>query len=216
MIVRFGTKERYTSLCSWLEYDFLGKFPRSIWQQNRFLLEQSMSLQTIQPIDLSNAIKNGHPVNVVDVRTPVEFREAHLGCAKNMPLDRLDIKAIASNRGGSGDPLYVICRSGGRGKQACEALLSAGQTNIFNVEGGTLAWEQAGLPLVRGRKAISLERQVRVAAGAIVFTGAVLGYLLHPYWIGLSAFVGTGLVFSGVTDTCTMGLLLAKMPWNRV
>jgi rhodanese-related sulfurtransferase len=85
-----------------------------------------------------------------------------------------------------------------------------------SVDGGTQAWEAAGLPIVRGQKTISLERQVRIAAGSLVVLGAVLGYFVHPYFIGLSAFVGAGLVFAGVTDTCGMGMLLARMPWNKV
>ena len=83
------------------------------------------------------------------------------------------------------------------------------------MEGGITAWEQEGLPLVRGRKAISLERQVRIAAGSLVFAGAILGYLVNPVWIALSGFVGAGLVFAGVTDTCGMAMVLARMPWNN-
>ena len=75
---------------------------------------------------------------------------------------------------------------------------------------------ESGLPVVRGKKAISLERQVRIAAGLLVLLGAVLGWLVHPAFVGLSAFVGAGLVFAGVTDTCGMGMLLARMPWNQV
>jgi hypothetical protein len=75
---------------------------------------------------------------------------------------------------------------------------------------------ECGLPVVRGKKAISLERQVRIAAGLLVLLGALLGWLVHPALVGLSAFVGAGLVFAGVTDTCGMGLLLARMPWNQV
>ncbi len=78
-----------------------------------------------------------------------------------------------------------------------------------------LAWEQAGLSVTRGKKAISLERQVRIAAGLLVLIGVGLSFV-HPYWIGLSAFVGAGLTFAGITDTCGMGLLLARMPWNKV
>jgi len=78
-----------------------------------------------------------------------------------------------------------------------------------------LAWESAGLPLKRGAKMMSLERQVRIAAGALVFTGAVLGYFVNPAWIALSGFVGAGLVFAGITDTCGMGMLIARMPWNN-
>jgi hypothetical protein len=107
--------------------------------------------------------------------------------------------------------LYLICRSGSRGRQACAKFLAAGYTNISNVEGGTLACVECGLPVVRGKKTIALERQVRIAAGLLVVLGALLSWLIHPAFIGLAAFVGAGLVFSGVTDTCGMGLLLARM-----
>jgi rhodanese-related sulfurtransferase len=112
------------------------------------------------------------------------------------------------------EPLYVICRSGSRGQKACEQFQKAGFTNVQNVDGGTLACIDAGLPVVRGRKAISLERQVRIAAGSLVLAG-VLGSFVHPAAIGLAAFVGAGLIFSGITDTCGMGMLLARMPWNQ-
>jgi hypothetical protein len=78
-----------------------------------------------------------------------------------------------------------------------------------------LACQTVGLPLAQGKKAISLERQVRIAAGSLVLLGLVLGWLVHPYFLGLSAFVGAGLFFAGVTDTCGMGMLLARMPWNQ-
>jgi hypothetical protein len=85
---------------------------------------------------------------------------------------------------------------------------------VINIEGGTLSCEQTELPLVRGKKTISLERQVRIAAGSLVLLGLVLS-LTHPWFIGLSGFVGAGLIFAGITDTCGMGMLLARMPWNR-
>src|SRR5271157_3127554 len=88
--------------------------------------------------------------------------------------------------------------------------------NVVNVEGGTLEWERAGLPVVRGKKTVSLERQVRIAAGSLVVLGTGLGAFVHPGFLALSAFVGAGLVFAGITDTCGMGMLLARMPWNRV
>lgn len=178
--------------------------------------EQRMSVQTISPTQLGDLVKSGRSVCVIDVRTPLEFREVHANCAKNIPLDKLDPVEIAKSRNGSIDALYFICKSGGRGKQACEKLIAAGQTNIVNVEGGTTAWEQAGLPVVRGQKAMSLERQVRIAAGSIVFTGVLLSYFVHPYFIWLSGFVGGGLVFAGLTDTCAMGMVISKMPWNQV
>lgn len=168
-----------------------------------------MNIPAIDPRQLAERAAAG-PLELIDVRTPVEFQEVHSALARNVPLDRLDPASLPADR-----PLYVICRSGGRGRQACEKLLAAG-LKVTNVEGGTLAWVECGLPVVRGKKAVSLERQVRIAAGSLVLAGVLLGWLVHFAFLGLSAFVGAGLVFSGITDTCGMGLLLARMPWNRV
>jgi rhodanese-related sulfurtransferase len=171
---------------------------------------------TITPRRLGE-LCNGGQIDLVDVRTPVEFRDLHVAAARNVPLDKLDPVRLMQARNASKDePLYLICRSGSRGRQACEKFLAAGFTNVVNVEGGTLACVESGLPVVPGKKAISLERQVRIAAGLLVMLGAVLGWLVHPALVGLSAFVGAGLVFAGITDTCGMGLLLARMPWNQV
>jgi rhodanese-related sulfurtransferase len=176
-----------------------------------------MSVATITPVELAERCKDGRKIDLIDVRTPMEFREVHVEAARNVPLDTLDPAALMKGRAGSElEPLFVICRSGGRGRQACEKFLAAGFTNIVNVEGGTLACAASGLPLVRGQKTVSLERQVRIAAGSLVLLGALLGWFVDPAFVFLSAFVGAGLIFSGITDTCGMGLLLAKMPWNHV
>ena len=176
-----------------------------------------MDVPTISPRDLAARRRAGQPVELIDVRTPVEFREVHAEAARNVPLSELDPKVLLAARDGQPDqPLYVICQSGSRGRQACEKFLAAGFANVVNVEGGTRAWAECGLPVARGKKAISLERQVRIAAGHLVLIGAALGAFVHPAFIGLSAFIGAGLLFAGLTDTCGMGLLLARMPWNRV
>jgi len=172
-------------------------------------------ITSISPSQLFERIQSGGEVEVIDVRTPVEFAEVHASVARNLPLDQLNAAEIAARRKSQDQPLYLICRSGSRGKQACEKFFAAGYPNIVNVEGGTQAWEQAGLPVVHGKKAMSLERQVRIAAGSLVLLGAVLSWIVHPAFLGLSAFVGAGLVFAGVTDTCGMGMMLAKMPWNQ-
>ena len=176
-----------------------------------------MNATTITPRELHELRRTGRAVDLIDVRTPVEFREAHVEGARLAPLDDLDPRAVMARReGGAAGPLYLICRSGGRGRQACERFVAAGFPDVVNVEGGVLAWEQAGLPLVRGKKAVSLERQVRIAAGSLVLLGAALALAVHPLFVLLSGWVGIGLVFAGVTDRCGMGLLLARMPWNRV
>lgn len=174
-----------------------------------------MSTESISTSRLAELHREGTPIQLIDVRTPVEFREVHVEFAQNVPLDSLDPHTVMQDRNGHGDqPLYVVCRSGGRGQKACEKFRKDGYTNVINVEGGTLACEQTDLPIVRGRKAISLERQVRIAAGTLVLLGIGLASF-HPGFIGLSAFVGAGLIFAGITDTCGMGMILARMPWNR-
>lgn len=156
-------------------------------------------------------------MDLIDVRTPMEYAEVHAEGARPVPLDRLDPAAVMASRTGRADePLFVICRSGARAAKACEAFRAAGFRNVLNVEGGTDAWERMGLAVVRGRRrVISLERQVRIAAGLIVLAGVFLGWRVHPVFYGLSALVGAGLVLSGVSNTCGMGMLLARMPWNR-
>lgn len=175
-----------------------------------------MNIGTITPTGLAQRCNEGHVPELIDVRTPAEFREVHVQFARNIPLDQLDPVAVMQARNGSASqPLYVICHSGSRGQKACEKFHAAGFSNVVNVAGGTQACETAGLPVVRGNKAVSLERQVRIVAGSLVLLGTVLGWLVHPVFLGLSAFVGAGLVFAGITDTCGMAMLLARMPWNQ-
>lgn len=108
---------------------------------------------------------------------------------------------------------------GGRSAKACQRLIDAGIKNVINVTGGTDAWIQSGYEVARtGRKVIALDRQVRITAGALVVTGIVLAAVLEPVWIGLAiaGAIGSGLVFSGLTNTCGMGAVLSKMPWNKL
>ncbi len=175
------------------------------------------TFKTISCRELNDLCQSGQSVDLIDVRTPVEFREVHSVYARNVPLDSLKPNDVMNARGASAEePLYVICRSGSRSSKACEAFVAAGHTNIINVEGGTNAWDEGGYAVKRGKKAMSLERQVRIAAGFLVFTGTLLGFFQHDYWLGIPAFVGAGLMFAGITDTCGMGMLIAKMPWNQV
>ena len=168
---------------------------------------------TIEVDSLFQHSQNGG-VELVDVRTPAEFREIHVPFALNKPLDALDVKRLAGDA--DGKPLYVICKSGQRASMACKKINAEGGRAAVCVVGGTIAWEQAGFEVNRGKKAVSLERQVRIAAGTLVLTGVTLAAIVHPWWIAFSGFVGAGLIFAGVTDTCVMGMLLARMPWNQV
>lgn len=151
---------------------------------------------------------------LIDVRTPGEFSRKHAANAINLPLDTISVEKVKSATDGATE-FYLICQGGKRSLAACEKLCSAGLQNITNVEGGTNAWVEAGLPVVTGKGVISIERQVRIGAGVLVFAGVLLGALLSPYWLILPGFVGAGLVFAGITDFCGMGMVLAKMPWNK-
>jgi rhodanese-related sulfurtransferase len=173
-----------------------------------------MSVTTISPQEVDQRRRDGKAGLFVDVRTPGEYAASHAEGARSIPLDALRADTLPRT---DGEPVYVICQSGGRASRACEQLQAAGLTDVYNVDGGTTAWERAGLPVVRGagRRVIALERQVRIAAGSLVLIGIALGWFVHPALFGLAAFVGAGLVFAGATDWCGMGLLLARMPWNR-
>jgi len=174
-------------------------------------------MKTIVPLDLHNRLAAGQPGLLLDVRTPGEFATLHAHGAILEPLESLNPQRILDLLRGQARPVYVFCQSGSRAKQAVGQLEKAGVPDCVVVDGGTTAWEAAGLPVERGAsKVISLERQVRIAAGALVLTGVLLGVLCHPVFLGLSGFVGAGLMFAGITDRCGMALLLARAPWNRV
>lgn len=175
-----------------------------------------MSCRSISVTELMRRRDRGEFVELIDVRTPAEFRTVHAEMARNVPLDQLQPQALVAERTDQSAPLYLICQAGTRGAKAAERFIQAGYENVVNVEGGTRAWAQAGLPVVRGKTTMSLERQVRIAAGAIVLVSALMGIVVHPYFSAIAAFVGGGLMFAGLTDTCAMGMLIARMPWNQI
>jgi len=176
-------------------------------------------VKTIKPPELHQLLTKRGTLALLDVRTPAEFDAEHVASARNVPLDQLDqldpARLVEEAQISKLEPVYLLCRSGGRATKAAEKFAQAGLDNAVVVEGGTQGWIEAGLPVERGTsKVISLERQVRIGAGSLVVLGVLLAIFVHPYFIALPAFVGTGLVFAGATDWCGMGLLLAKAPWN--
>jgi rhodanese-related sulfurtransferase len=163
-------------------------------------------VKTITPEALQKVLAADPKTALLDVRTPAEFAEVHAAQATNAPLGSLRPETWANV-----PTVYLVCLSGARAANAAEKFAGRG----IIVEGGMEAWIKAGLPVIRGTvKAISLERQVRIVAGSLVLAGIVLAKFIHPYFLGLSAFVGAGLVFAGLSGRCGMALLLAKLPWN--
>jgi rhodanese-related sulfurtransferase len=156
--------------------------------------------------------QNSHCI-LLDVRSPSEYRSVHAKSAINIPLENISssdtIEQLKNKK------VICICQSGSRGKKAVETLSSLGITNVTNVEGGTTAWVNSNLPITKGERSISMERQVRITAGAIVLLGALAAAILSTYFIIIPIFVGSGLLYSGITDTCGMALILSRCPWNK-
>jgi rhodanese-related sulfurtransferase len=158
-------------------------------------------------------------LTIIDVRSPVEFKSLSLAGAINIPLDVLSCELVENHvkkLAATDQPIYLMCKGGHRAKLAKEKLQQLNQ-QLVCIDGGMDALSQDNsLPFQSDPAAgLSLERQVRIAAGSLVLLGVVLGTTLHPGAYVLAAFVGAGLVFAGITDWCGMGLLLAKMPWNK-
>ena len=159
-----------------------------------------------QKLDLQEVI-------LVDVRESGEYATEHIVGSVSIPLSTFDQNPIAKIEG---KPLVICCQSGMRSSQACQKLLENGNENIMQLKGGISSWKAAGLSLQVDRNApISLFRQVQIVAGSLVAIGTGLGVLISPWFLLLSGFVGCGLVFAGVSNTCAMGILLMKLPYNQ-
>lgn len=164
-----------------------------------------MAIETCSVQDARIRLTRGD-CSLLDVREYPEYVEAHVAGGKLLPLGELRERPEQAGHG----EVLVLCRSGRRAREAAELLVRRGDVRPVVIEGGIDAWKQAGYPVSQAKGPISLERQVRIAAGTLVLAG-----LLIPGAVPLSYFVGAGLIFAGITNTCAMGLLLARLPWNR-
>jgi rhodanese-related sulfurtransferase len=168
----------------------------------------------LAPAEVARLDQQVPGLRLLDVRTPGEFASEHIRGAYNVPLETLGEHAREIRASGE-SPLVLVCRSGQRARKAEVALKAAGLEHLHVLDGGMAAWVAAGFPVERGRHTMSLERQVRIAAGTLAAIGGLLAALLHPVFGWLSTLVGGGLVFAGITDTCGMAMLLARLPHNR-
>jgi rhodanese-related sulfurtransferase len=152
-------------------------------------------------------------IRLIDVRTPGEFASAHIPGSYNVPLDLLrEHRDELTAR--HGDPVVLVCASGGRAEQACTLLANAGLDRLSVLRGGITDWGRGGGELNRGRGTWAMERQVRLVAGLLVLTGVLTSTVYRPMkWI--AGFVGAGLTFAAVTDTCAMSRVLGMLPYNR-
>lgn len=171
-------------------------------------------MSTVDPGTLHEQITTGRPPRLLDVRSPAEFAAGHVPGSQNVPLDELRARRDELCRD-LPDGTVLVCRSGARATRAGQLLAEAGYAARV-LDGGIVAWEAAGAPVHRpgGRAVWDLERQVRLAAGGLVVTGLAASLVAPPFAL-LSAGVGAGLMVAAATDTCALGALLARMPWNR-
>lgn len=166
-----------------------------------------MTLPTIAPAEARRLVDDG--ALLVDVREPDEYARASVPGSENHPLSR--IGAL-----GCPQPVVFLCRSGMRTGVNAGKLAACVSGEGYLLEGGLDAWRKAGLPIAEDAKApLEIMRQVQIAAGLLILAGVALGLLVAPGWFALSAFVGAGLTFAGVSGWCGMARLLAVMPWNR-
>jgi rhodanese-related sulfurtransferase len=152
-------------------------------------------------------------VTLVDVREPAEYAGEHLPNSVLVPLSKFEPEQIsfAGNK-----KLVLYCRTNNRSAQAAQKLFAAGFEEVTHLWGGMEDWKQEGLPTIVNRNApLSLMRQVQIVAGSLVLTGTVLGAFVSPWFLILSGFVGWGLLFAGITNTCALPMLLAKLPFNQ-
>ena len=159
-----------------------------------------------QKLDLQQVI-------LVDVRESGEYATEHIVGSVSIPLSTFDQNLIEN----TGDkPLVICCQSGMRSSRASQKLLENGYEHVMQLKGGLSSWKAAGLKTQVNRHVpISLFRQVQIVAGSLVAIGTGLGIVVSPWFLLLSGFVGCGLVFAGVTNTCAMGILLMKLPYNQ-
>lgn len=166
----------------------------------------------ISPSELAALLPEG--CVLLDVREPVEHAGGNIAEARLIPLGELEKRAAEIPRN---LPVVVMCHSGKRGGQAVAKLAAMGFTGCRNLEGGMLAWKAAGLPTGKAQgKVLPLMQQVQMVIGAGVLAGVILSRMVHPSWVYLSGVFGAGLLISGATGWCGLGMLLARMPWNRI
>lgn len=163
--------------------------------------------------NLQKEIEDGR-VELVDVRTRVEYRSGHIEGATNIPVDELEqLTSYPATEGGR--QLCLICQSGKRAERARKHLETLGVQACI-LENGMNAWTENKGAVIREKGApLPLMRQVQIIVGLVNLIGLALGMLYSPWWYLVPSFTSMGLFIAGVTGTCGLALILARLPWNR-
>ena len=170
------------------------------------------ALHKLSPQDVQARLAAGRAV-LVDIREADEFARAHVPGARSQPLSQFEQAHLAI---APDTDVVFTCRTGMRTAGACDRLAARVAGDAYVLDGGLDAWARAGLPVAQDRKApLELNRQVQITAGLLILLGVALGFLVAPWGFGLSAFIGAGLTFAGVSGTCGLARVLMLAPWNR-
>ena len=173
----------------------------------------------ISPLDLTNRLNDDRNTTVIDVRSPAEYRAGHIPGARLLPVELLEAGKLADvvnlTEFRAGNPLYLTCYAGKRAEKAAEIFRDAGVEHLTLVQGGTEAWQKAGLPVNKCDSTLSLERQVQIAVGSLLILKVFFGFTVHELFFVAAAAIGAGLITAGITRWCGMAQLMARMPWNR-
>jgi len=175
------------------------------------ITSEEYELVDVSPELVQKWVAGGDAV-LIDVREDFEHAVECIEHAQHHSLSKLDVEHL--RKACDGCRVVFHCRTGQR---SAEAAAKFGGEQVFHLEGGIEGWKAAGRPVKRSEKApkIDIMRQVQVVAGALILTGVVLGSLVNPWLYGISAFVGCGLMFAGLSGWCGMAKLLSTMPWNK-
>jgi rhodanese-related sulfurtransferase len=173
-----------------------------------------MAITNVDAGTISRWIANGEAA-VIDVREPAEFASERIEGAVSIPLSKITCASLSVAQG---KKAVIHCRGGKRGMSACQKLIAENPNlEVYHLEGGLLAWKEAKLPVLSSSlKVLPLDRQVQLTVGLLVLIGSLLAYFVSPIFFLLTAFIGAGLTFAGLTGFCGLALVLAKMPWNQV
>lgn len=174
---------------------------------------EAAGIEMISPRDVQALLEKDPQVKLLDVRSILEFVQAHIKDSINIPIDMLSAKIDDLSK--TNNKYIVFCRTGNRSPMAADMLIQAGLHNVKVMDGGISRWQKEKLPIIKGEGGISLERQIRLVAGILVLAGVLLSLFVHPAFAAIPIFVSCGLILSGLTDNCMMGVLLMKLPYNK-
>ena len=191
---------------------FNSQLPKSMTTSQNSASVSESQIKLIDVQDLKELIDR-QAVELVDVREADEFASERIDGAILVPLSNFAPQQISRN---SDKQLVLYCRSGNRSAQAAAKLLDAGYAEVTHLKGGLMAWRSQGMPITANKNApISIMRQVQIVAGSLVFFGTILSVTVSPWFMFLTGFVGAGLMFAGISNTCAMANILSMLPYNK-